>query len=236
MKVPRCRLYTRQTEDQPIAECNLRRAREPQVVEAIVGPRVKHTVGKKAPGKSNRGSQEQLDAVNDPKIAQCLEETLVSYGRANALASRTNWRVASMASAVNSRSSPSASPSRYSPANRAHGIQQVLVPSRAPCRRCGPPAQPRFHLLNIPVSAMLTLQLCRQVNRRSEPGRAGVGLGPGRRTLGRAAIGSAVEGLLLGLIGARRALRLRRRGGWMQVPGFVRQTTSIWSASCLSCP
>ena len=66
---------------------------------------------------------------------------------------------------------------------------------------------------------MLTFQLCRQVNSRPEPGKSGVGLGPGRGTLGRVAFGSAVERLLLGLIGAWRALRLMRRGGWAQGPG-----------------
>ena len=66
---------------------------------------------------------------------------------------------------------------------------------------------------------MLAVQLCRQVNSRSEPGRGGVGLGPGRGTLGRVAFGSPVEGLLLGLIGAWRALRLMRRGGWARGPG-----------------
>src|SRR5208337_3814932 len=167
MKVPRRGVCAGQTEGQPVTECQLRRAVKLQVVEAIVSPRVKHAVRKERRGKSNRSAQEQLDAVRDPEIAQGLEEVLVSYRRSkrprlpNELTGRfqglgreqpiQSFRVTVQAVA----------------GNPAHGIQQVLAPRRAPCRRCGTAAQPRFHLLNVPVGPMLTLQLCLQVNRRS---------------------------------------------------------------------
>src|SRR5664280_1148554 len=57
VKVPRRSLYARQSQAQPIAEGNLRCARQPRVVEAIVGPGVKHAVGTKRRGKTNRSAQ-----------------------------------------------------------------------------------------------------------------------------------------------------------------------------------